>query len=116
MFHAVRYSNLHLAQIFLTGLLLAAHILWVFVSVVQADTVSGTKNIVVLRVYFHDYANTSRYTKTQVDGFFTNINTLWGTHSSYGNISLNTQINDTLIQLPDNRSAYIDDFPDGDLS
>ena len=100
----------------LTVLLLAVSILCGFVSVAKAVTVSGTKNIVVLRVYFHDYTNTSRYTKTQVEGFFTNINTLWGTHSSYSNISLNTQINDALIQLPDNRSAYIDDFPDGDLS
>ncbi len=116
MFHSIRYSNIRLAQFCRTGLLVASSILCVFVSVAKAVTVSGTKNIVVLRVYFHDYANTSRYTKTQVDGFFTNINTLWGTHSSYSNISLNTQINDALIQLPDNRSAYIDDFPDGDLS
>ena len=81
-----------------------------------AQTVSGTKNVVALRVYFQDYANTSRYTQTQVDGFFANMNTLWGTQSSYGNMSLNVQTNNALIQLPDNRSAYIDDFSDGDLS
>jgi hypothetical protein len=62
-----------------------------------------------------DYTATSRYTKTQVEGFFTQINTLWGTQSSYGNISIAAQVSD-LFQLPDNRSAYIDDFSDGDRS
>jgi len=88
----------------------------VFSTSAGAVTVSGAKKVVVLRVYFHDYSNTSRYTKAQVDGFFSNINTLWGAHSSYGNISINAEVNATLIQLPDNRSFYIDDFPDGDLS
>jgi hypothetical protein len=81
---------------------------------VRAD-VTGAKNIVVLRTYFHDYANTSRYSKTQVEGFFGELNTLWGTHDSYGKISLNAQVTD-LIQYPSNRSAYIDDFSTGDLS
>lgn len=82
-----------------------------------AVLVSGTKHIVVLRVYFHDYTATSRYTKTQVQGFFTQMNTLWGTNSSYGNISLDAQVSD-LFQLPSNRDAYIDTPPDvgGDLS
>lgn len=81
-----------------------------------AVTVSGAKKVVVLRVYFHDYTNTSRYTQSQVQTFFSNINTLWGTHSSYGNISINAEVNDPLIQLPGNRSDYIDDHGDGDTS
>lgn len=82
-----------------------------------ATVVTGTKHIVVLRVYFHDYTATSRYTKSQVEGFFTQMNTLWGTHSSYGNIGLDAQVSD-LFQLPGNRSDYIDTPPDagGDLS
>ena len=31
------------------------------------------KKVNVLRVYFHDYTKTSRYTKTQVEGFFSKI-------------------------------------------
>jgi hypothetical protein len=83
----------------------------------SAQVLTGTKHIVVLRVYFHDYANTSRYTQAQIQTFFNDINTLWGAHSSYGNISLTSQVS-TLFQLPGNRSDYIDTPPDagGDLS
>ena len=87
-----------------------------FAHAVHADTVSGSKKVVVLRVYFHDHTKTSRYTKTQVDDFFSKINTLWGAHSSYGNMSINAEVNDDLIQLPGNRSDYIDDHSDGDTS
>src|SRR4051794_9715788 len=83
---------------------------------VHAVTVSGPQKVIVLRVYFHDYTKKSRYTKTQVEGFFSQINTLWGAHSSYGNISINAEVNDVLIQLPGNRSDYIDDISDGDMS
>src|ERR1700740_3665166 len=83
----------------------------------EAVQVSGAKKLVVLRVYFHDYPANSHFTQAQVQGFFTNINNLWGTHSSYGNISLNAQVS-SLFQLPSNRSTYIDTPPDagGDLS
>ncbi|GAC1444866.1 MAG: hypothetical protein NVSMB52_04670 [Chloroflexota bacterium] len=79
--------------------------------------VSGVKHFVFLRVYFHDYPATSRYTQTQVQTFATNLDTLWGTHSSYGNISLDSQVS-SLYRLPSNRSDYIDTPPDagGDLS
>jgi hypothetical protein len=77
--------------------------------------VTGTKNVVVLRTYFNDYANSSRYTKAEVQGFFTQLDTLWGTHNSYGVINISAQVSD-LFKLPSNRSSYIDDFPDGDLS
>ena len=82
-----------------------------------AGIVSGTKNIVVLRVYFHDYTNASHFTQAQVQTFFGDIETLWGTHSSYNKITLNAQVS-TLFQLPGNRSDYIDTPPDagGDLS
>jgi hypothetical protein len=69
---------------------------------VHAVTVSGPQKVVVLRVYFHDRTKTSRYTKTQVEGFFSQINTLWGAHSSYGNISISAEVNDDLIQLSGN--------------
>src|SRR4051794_26132936 len=77
--------------------------------------VTGTKHFVVLRVYFHDYTAASRYTKAQVQGFFGLLATHWGTNSSYGNITLTSEVSD-LFQLPSNRSAYVDDFSDGDLS
>jgi hypothetical protein len=83
----------------------------------SAGTVSGAKRVIILRVYFHDYSNTSHFTQTQVQGFFNNINTLWGTNSSYGNISISAQVS-ALYQIPGNRSDYIDTPPDigGDLS
>jgi len=90
--------------------------LLLFPAATQAALVSGAKKVVVLRVYFHDYTNTSRYTQAQVSTFFSNINALWGQHSSYGQISINAEINSTLIQLPGNRSDYIDDHPNGDTS
>ncbi|HEY3412497.1 MAG TPA: hypothetical protein VGM51_05470 [Armatimonadota bacterium] len=80
----------------------------------KAD-VLGTKRIVVMRVYFHDYPNTSRFTQAQVQGFFDNqLNTLWQ-HSSYGKISISAQTT-ALYQLPQNRSYYITDHSDGDTS
>lgn len=95
---------------------------WAFIALVAAflinDTradVTGPKNIVVLRVYFHDYANASRYSKPDVEGFFAQLATLWGDDNSYGRISLSYQVSD-LYQLPSNRTAYIDDFASGDLS
>jgi hypothetical protein len=81
---------------------------------VLADDVLGTKKVMVLRVYFHDYSATSRYTKTQVEGFFGELDQLWQ-HTSYTKINVSYVVAD-LFQLPDNRSAYIDDFSDGDLS
>lgn len=77
--------------------------------------VLGTKRIMVLRVYFHDYPKASRYTTSQVQGFFDNqLNKLWQ-NSSYGKISLSTQVTD-LYQLPAARSKYITDHGDGDTS
>ncbi len=81
----------------------------------QAADVLGTKKVMVLRVYFHDYAASSRYTKAQVEGFFGNeLNQLWK-DTSYNRIDIAAVVTD-LFQLPDNRSEYIDDDPDGDLS
>src|SRR4051794_14189228 len=92
-------------------------ILFAFINAgtLAGGVVTGTKHFVVLRVYFNDYTATSRYTQTQVEGFMSNIAELWGTDSSYGNITFTSQVS-TLFQLPSDRSAYIDDFPDGDLS
>ena len=69
--------------------------------------VSGPQKVLVLRVYFADYPFTSRYTKTEVEGFFDQLNTLWQ-NTSYGNISITYEVSD-LFQMPDNRSEYIDD-------
>src|SRR5262249_40947165 len=79
----------------------------------QAD-VLGAKRVMVLRVYFHDYMASSRFTKAQVQGFFGQLDQLWR-DTSYGKISISSQVSD-LYQLPSNRSDYVDDFPDGDLS
>jgi hypothetical protein len=68
----------------------------------------------VLRVYFHDYTATSRYTQAEVQGFFGDLDQLWK-DTSYGTINVDSQVS-TLYQLPDNRSAYIDDHVNGDLS
>jgi hypothetical protein len=83
----------------------------------DATFVSGAKHLIVLRVYFHDYAATSRYTQAQAQALFAKLDTLWGPRSSYGNITLDQQVS-TLFQLPGNRSDYIDTPPDagGDLS
>ena len=83
-------------------------------AIVPQTDVVGAKRVMVLRVYFHDYAASSRFTKAQVQGFFGQLDQLWR-DTSYGKISISSQVTD-LYQLPSNRSAYIDDFPDGDLS
>ncbi|HPD42546.1 MAG TPA: hypothetical protein PLD43_13410, partial [Anaerolineae bacterium] len=79
----------------------------------QGD-VLGTKKVMVLRVYFHDYAATSRYTQAQVEGFYVLLDQLWR-NTSYNKINITYTVS-SLYQLPDNRSAYIDDYSDGDLS
>ncbi|WDT79606.1 MAG: hypothetical protein MPW14_21135 [Candidatus Manganitrophus sp.] len=79
-----------------------------------AAPVTGTKKVMVLRVHFADYAANSRYSLAQVQGFFGNLDTLWQ-NTSYSNITIDSVVSD-LFQLPDDRSAYIDDFGDGDLS
>ena len=82
--------------------------------IVPMGDVLGTKRVMVLRVYFHDYSATSTYSKAQVEGFFGDLDTLWR-NTSYNKINISAQVTD-LFQLPSNRSAYIDDFADGDLS
>ncbi len=81
---------------------------------IVSNPVSGTKNIMVLRVYFKDYSNTSRYSKADVEAFFDELDQLWQ-DTSYGKISIQARVSD-LYQLPDNRSEYIDDESTGDLS
>lgn len=83
-------------------------------SMVHAAPVLGTKKIMVLRVHFQDYPANSRYTLAQVQGFFGELDTLWQ-NTSYGNINVTSVVSD-LFELPDNRSDYVDDFSDGDLS
>jgi hypothetical protein len=79
-----------------------------------AADVLGPKRVMVLRVHFNDYAANSRYTKAQVEGFFGELDQLWR-DTSYNKINIVSQVSDLYI-LPDNRSLYVDDFPDGDLS
>jgi len=79
-----------------------------------AAPVTGTKKVVVLRVYFQDYSATSRYNLSEVQTFYGNLDQLWQ-DTSYKNIDVTAEVS-TLFQLPDNRSAYITDFSDGDLS
>jgi hypothetical protein len=79
------------------------------VQTAAADDVTGPKKVVVLRVYFQDYANTSRYTLAEVEGMFDELDQLWR-DTSYNQISIVHEVSD-LFQLPDNRTAYIDDLP-----
>jgi hypothetical protein len=72
-----------------------------------AGAVTGPQKVLVLRVYFADYAAETRYTKTEVEGFFDELNTLWQ-HNSYDQISIDYEVSE-LFQMPDNRSEYIDD-------
>ncbi len=81
---------------------------------IVSNPVSGTKNVMVLRVYFKDYSNTSRYSKADVEDFFDELDKLWQ-DTSYGKITIQARVSE-LYQLPDNRSAYIDDEATGDLS
>jgi hypothetical protein len=72
-----------------------------------ADPVLGAQEVVVLRVYFQDYTATTRYTRAEVEGMFDQLNALWQ-NIAYGAMSISYQVSD-LFQLPDNRSAYVDD-------
>lgn len=76
--------------------------------------VTGTKRLMVLRVYFDDYTATSHYTKTQVEGLFDKLDQLYR-NMSYNRMSLSYQVSD-LYKLPGKRVDYIDDHSDGDLS
>lgn len=72
--------------------------------------VTGPQGVIVMRVYFNDYAATTRYTLAQVEGMFTDLDKLWQ-NISYGDMSIDYQVTD-LYQLPENRDAYIDDGGD----
>src|ERR1700712_101523 len=74
---------------------------------VPLGDVLGAKRVMVLRVFFNDYAGhtpIARYSTTQVQGFFSELDKLWG-DTSYGKISIDSQVSE-LFKLPDNRSAY----------
>ncbi|MCB0050883.1 MAG: hypothetical protein KDE24_15230, partial [Caldilinea sp.] len=71
--------------------------------------VLGSKKAMVLRVYFKDYANTSRFSQAQVQNLITSMDDLWQ-KTSYGKINVVSVVSD-LYQLPKNRSEYIDDSP-----
>lgn len=72
------------------------------------------KTLMVLRVYFSDYAASSRYNQSQVQGFFAEIRDLWR-NISYGAFDVQSVVS-SLYQLPNPRSSYIDDLSGGDLS
>lgn len=74
----------------------------------------GDKTVAVLRVYFNDYSPPSNFTQAEVQALFDRLDQLWQ-DTSYGKIRIIHRVTD-LYQLPSNRSAYIDDFGDGDLS
>src|SRR5262245_56994675 len=67
---------------------------------------TGPQKIIVLRVQAHDSTGTT-FTTAQVQQQFDDIATLWGTHSSYGNITLQFQIT-SLYTLPQNFTTYVD--------
>lgn len=80
----------------------------------NAAPISGPKTVVVLRVYFNDYANASNFTQAEVQALFDRLDQLWR-DTSYNKISIVHRVS-TLYQLPSDRSDYVDDFADGDLS
>ncbi len=80
---------------------------------VDAD-IRGTKKVIVLRVYFQDYTNTSRYSQADVESMFGELDQLWR-NTSYNTINITYEVS-SLFQLPDNRSTYIDDLPTCELS
>ena len=82
--------------------------------IVPSEAVSGAQKVMVLRVYFKDYAKNSRYTTGDVETFFDQLDTSWQ-NTSYGKMSISYQVSE-LYQLPENRVKYVDDFADGDLS
>jgi hypothetical protein len=62
------------------GLTVGASLIFVVMLIVSAGSSNassnvGTSTVMVLRVYFHDYTATSRYSKAQIEGFFGNLNT-----------------------------------------
>jgi len=73
----------------------------------SADPISGPKTVVVLRVYFNDYANASLLSLADVQARFDDLDQLWR-DTSYNKINIVHRVSD-LYQLPSNRSAYIDD-------
>ncbi len=81
-----------------------------------ADHISDPeeKRVVVLRVHFADYPDTSRYTRGEVQGFFDQLDGLWQ-NTSYGAIAVTHQVSD-LIDLPSDRNRYVTDYSNGDLS
>lgn len=91
----------------------------------RAD-VTGTKNFLVMRVYFQDRAAVSYYARDAADEAVTGLtrnveddllkplDALWQ-QTSYGHISIGWDIT-PLYQLPQNRSKYITDYANGDLS
>ncbi|MFZ9858811.1 MAG: LamG-like jellyroll fold domain-containing protein [Roseiflexaceae bacterium] len=97
--------------------------------------VTGEQKFLIIRVYFKDYTAVSCYAKDAADesallsdssttnnpscgnvedDLMVPQDTLWR-NTSYNNISFAWDITN-LYQLPKNRSSYIDDFDDGDLS
>jgi hypothetical protein len=73
----------------------------------RAHALSGTVNFVVLRVSFSDFASGARFTSAQTQTNFNNIATLWGTDTSYGNITLKYQTAGP-FQMPKTSPSYID--------
>ena len=68
---------------------------------------SGTVNFVVLRVTFSDFGTGTRFTAAQTTTNFNNIATLWGSETSYGNISLKYQFAGP-SQMPSTSPTYLD--------
>ena len=72
----------------------------------RAD-LSGPQKTLMLRVYFSDVTSATRFTAIDVQNFADDLNTLWGTDTSYGTISLPIQIS-SLYQVPQATTVYLD--------
>src|SRR5436190_16283437 len=68
---------------------------------------SGTVNFVVLHVTFSDFGTGTRFTAAQVQTNFNNVANLWGTQSSYGNITIQYQFGGP-YQVASASATYLD--------
>jgi hypothetical protein len=87
--------------------MIAAATVLLFLPSRASVALTGTQNILVLRVVFSDFPNMTRFTDAQVQTFLDNLNQLWGKKTSYGTITLNFRVS-TLYAVPGNSATYLD--------
>jgi len=64
--------------------------------------------VMVLRVYFHDYAASSRFTKAQVQGFFGQLDQLWRDPEGWKRQALAGMSEDEVEAIEDSPATRLD--------